>query len=203
MLFVLLSCSTSRITHSWVSTTPSQKQYNKIMVVSLMKDYDHNLRERMESHLVSDLNNLGFTATSAFMEYGPKEFDVSSEAAVMDKFKNSGVDAIMTIVLLNKSKERYYVPGRVYYSPYVVYQRRFWGYYTTMYDRVYSPGYYETDTKYFWESNLYDVNTKELVYSVQTESFNPASSENLGHEYGQLIVKDMTKAGLMPVKKGF
>ena len=204
LLIIAIGCSSSRITHTWVSATAAQKQYSKIMVVSLMKDYDHNLRERMESHMVSDLNSKGFTATSAFMEYGPKEFDNSNEAAVIDKIKSSGVDAIMTIVLLNKEKERYYVPGRVNYSPYAVYQRRFWGYYSTMYDRVYSPGYYEAiDTRYFWESNLYDMATKELVYSVQTESFNPASSENLGHEYGQLIIKDMTKAGLMAVRKGF
>ena len=115
------------------------------------------------------------------------------EKTLVEKLQNSGFDAVITIVLLDKSKERNYVPGHVYYSPYMIYQRRLWGYYSTIYDRIYEPGYYTVNTRYFWESNFYDLTTKELIYSVQTESFDPASSENLGHEYGKMIVMDMVK----------
>ena len=115
------------------------------------------------------------------------------EAEVLDKLSNSGVDAVITVVLLDKNKERYYVPGRVYYSPYTIYQRNFWGYYTTIYERIYTPGYYQVDTKYFWESNFYDLKNKNLLYTVQTETFDPESVEILAHEYGLLIVNDMNK----------
>ena len=105
--------------------------------------------------------------------------------------KISGVDAVITIVLLDKQKESKYVPGSIHYSPYGYYYNRFWGYRTTLYQRIYEPGYYVTDTKYFWESNLYNMNTQQLVYSVQTQSFDPANSASLGHQYGKLIVNDM------------
>ena len=62
-----------------------------------------------------------------------------------------------------------------------------------MYDRIYEPGYYDVSTKYFWESNFYDIETKQLLYSVQTESFDPASAQSLAHEYGKLIVSSMVK----------
>ena len=161
------------------------------MVVALLKDDNVLMREKMENHLLGDLAEKGYTAVSSLKEYGPKSFEGMKENEIVSKLQNSGVDAVLTIVLLDKQRERYYVPGRVYYSPYIIYHRRFWGYYTTIYDRIYSPGYYQTDTKYFWESNLYDLSTKELLYSVQTESFDPASAESLGHEYGKMIVKDM------------
>ena len=61
----------------------------------------------------------------------------------------------------------------------------------------YEPGYYVTDTKYFWESNFYDMSTQTLVYSVQTQSFDPANSESLGHQYGQMIVNDMVKNNIV------
>ena len=77
------------------------------------------------------------------------------------------------------------MPGNIYYSPYGYYYNRFWGYRTVLSRRIYEPGYYITDTKYFWESNLYDMSTQKLVYSVQTQSFDPANSESMGHEYGQ------------------
>ena len=61
-----------------------------------------------------------------------------------------------------------------------------------MYDRFYEPGHYQADTKYFRESNFYDLGTKQLLYSVQTQSFDP-STQSLAHEYGKLIVNNMVK----------
>ena len=98
---------------------------------------------------------------------------------------------MLTIVLLDKTRERYYTPGQSYYTPYGIYYNRFWGYSRTIYGRIYSPGYYTTDTKYFWESNLYDLESGELLYSAQSQSFDPPSSSILGKEYGRLIVDDL------------
>ncbi|WP_156123606.1 hypothetical protein [Flavihumibacter sp. ZG627] len=77
------------------------------------------------------------------------------------------------------------------------FQNRFWGYYRTIYDRVYTPGYYTSTTKYFWETNLYDLSDMSLIYSTQTESFDPESSERLGHEYGKLIISDLTSKNVL------
>lgn len=68
----------------------------------------------MEQHLVNDLTELGYTATSSLKEYGPKAFEKITEHYVLDKIKNSGFDSVLTNVLLDKSKERHYVPGRIY-----------------------------------------------------------------------------------------
>jgi hypothetical protein len=101
------------------------------------------------------------------------------------------------------------VPGRATYSPYSVYYNRFWGYYTTLNTRIDMPGYYQENTRYFWESNFYELSSRQLIYSVQTESFDPASSESLAHQHGQIIVKDMVKKKVLAdsaqiaVKKGF
>jgi hypothetical protein len=193
----LSACSTSRITNSWKAADIPAKNYNKIMVVGLIQNNDRNLREKMENHLVGDLAEKGYTAISSLKEYGPKSFENMTENSAVEKLKASGVDAVITVVLLDKQKEKYYVPGRVYYTPYTVYHRRFWGYYSTIYERVYTPGYYQENTKYFWESNFYDLESKALLYSVQTESFEASSTERLAHEYGQIIVTDMVKKGLV------
>ena len=197
VLLLIISCKSSLITHSWKSDAAIPKKYNKIMIVALVKNKDHNLREKMEKHLADDLLAKGQNASSSFSELGPKSFEGMNENQVLDKIKKLGADAVLTIVLLNKEKERYYVPGRVYYSPYIIYHRRFWGYYTTIYDRIYEPGYYSENTDYFWESNFYDLESKDLIYSVQTKSFNPESTETLAHEYGKVICNDMLEKGLL------
>ena len=196
-IFFLTACSSSRITHSWRAENVLAKKYNKILVLGLNSEPDISTRERMENHMTADLVELSYTAVSGLKEYGPKSFRKMDEETLLEKLQSSGFDAVLTIVLLDKSKERNYVPAHVNNSPYFIYHRRFWGYYTTIYDRIYTPGYYTINTRYFWESNLYDLTTKELVYSVQTESFDPASSESLGHEYGKMIVKDMMKNNVL------
>lgn len=193
-LFLFLAgCSTSRIVHSWESPNLLVKKYNKILVVGLLRDTDRSLREKMENHLVGDLNEKGCNAISSLKEYGPKSFEGLKEDVVLKRLHENGVDGIITIVMLNKKKEHYFVTRRMYESPDVLFQRRFWGYYSSIYDRIYEPGYYTEFTRYFWESNFYDMEYKELLYSVQTESFDPQSAESLAHEYGKLIVNDMTK----------
>lgn len=167
------------------------------MVLGLINEPDRTIREKMEQHVADDLKTLGYNAICSCNEFDPKTFENMSEKQALDKLSNSGVDAVLTIVLLDKSKERYYVPGKVYYTPYAVYHNRFWGYYRTMYNRVYTPGYYVENTQYFWESNFYSLDGKELIYSAQSRSFDPSNAQVMGHEYGQMIIKDMVKKNIL------
>jgi hypothetical protein len=201
-IFAALGCGpSSYITSSWKAENVQPKKYKKIVVLGLVRESDRNLREKMEQHLVGDLKDLGYNAVCSCDEYNPKAFENMSEEQAISKLRNSGVDAVLTIVLLDKTKERYYVPGRVQYSPYYIYHDRFWGYSRTMYGRIYSEGYYAIGTKYFWESNFYDLEANQLLYSAQSQSFDPNSAESLGHEYGQMIVKSMVQKNILSSQK--
>ena len=198
LLLLAAGCAATRITTSWKAKDAVPQKYNKIMILGLIRTADRSIQEKMENHMIGDLKGIGYNAVSSLQEYGPKAFDKMDEEAAMAKLKNSGVDAVITIVLLNKEKEKNYIPGRIYnYSPYGYYYNHFWGYRTALYYRIYEPGYYVINTRYFWESNLYDMSTQKLVYSVQTQSFDPANSESLAHEYGQLIIKNMIQQNVL------
>jgi hypothetical protein len=193
----LTACATSRIVHSWKSPNLPQKKYNKILVVGLMRDTNQELREKMENHLVGDLRDKGFNAVSSFKEYGPKYFEGLTEDMVLKQMYESGVDGIITIVMLDKRTEFYHNVHKMPESPDIAFQRRFWGYYSLIFDRIYEPGYTAEFTKYFWESNFYGMEYRELLYSAQTESFDPRSAESLAHEYGKMIVNDMAKKRIL------
>jgi hypothetical protein len=202
LMLITAGCGSSKITTSWKAENTPMKKYNKIMVAGLIREADRTIQENMQNHFVGDLKDLGYSAVSSLQEYGPRAFDGMTEEAALAKLKSSGVDAVMTIVLLDKDRERKYVPGNVYYSPYGYYHNRFWGYRTTLYMRIYEPGYYIDNTKYFWESNFYDMSGgQKLVYSAQTQSFDPVNSASMGHEYGRMIVKNMV-AKKVPQQQG-
>lgn len=196
LLIVALSCNTSKITTSWQPQNTTPKEFSKIMVIGLIREADRSIREKMEAHFVGDLQSLGYKSVSALVEYGPKAFEnlEENEEVVLRKIRNSGVDAVITIVLLDKEKERSYGPTRPY-------QNGFWGYYGRYNRRITEKDYYVINTRYFWESNLYDLSNGQLLYSVQTQSFDPASAESMGHEYGKMIVKDMEKKNVLQSRK--
>jgi hypothetical protein len=198
LIGLLMGCRSSQITSSWKDSTRQTKDYSKIMVLALIGDPDRTVREKMEEHLADDLRDLGYTAVTASEEYGPKAFEGLKEIDAVNLLAEKGIEAVITIVLLDKEKERYYVPGIIHNSPNGLSYQRFWNYYSTMVGRVYAPGYYTaTDTRYFWESNFYDLFDSKLLYSVQSQSFTPESTGSLAHEYGQMIVQDMSKNSVL------
>ena len=196
-IFSLLSiwgCGpTSFITTSWKAPDVQVNEFKKIVVVGLITDADRTIREVMEQHIVGDLKELGYDAVCSCDEFGPKAFENLNEKEAIAKLRSSGIDAVLTVTLLNKEMEKNYIPGKITYSPYSVYHNHFYGYYRTMRERIYTKGYYVFNTKYFWESNLYDLKSNQLLYSAQSQSFDPVSTESLSHEYGKMIVKDMVK----------
>jgi len=194
---ILFSCQTSKITATWTDKNVSPKKYNKILVVGVLKDNDHELQSKIEKHLAGDLNDLGYSAFAASDVFPLGTFVKGDTIKAIEALNSKGFDAVLTVVLLNKEKEKHYVPGRVMYTPYAPYHDRLDLYYYTMYDRIQTEGYYATDTKIFWESNFYDRYSKRMIYSSQTESFDHGSKETLAHYYGVLLANNLVKSKVL------
>ena len=191
---VLFSCQTSKITNTWTDANVSPKKYTKILVLGVLKDNDRELQSKMEKHLAGDLNDLGYSAFAASDVYPPATFVNGDTLKAVEAIDSKGFDAILTIVLLNKEKERKYVPGKVINMPY---NDQFDRYYYTTYERIYTEGYYTDDTKFFWESNFYDYVVKKMIYSSQTHSFDTGSKETLAHYYGLLLANNLVKSRVL------
>ena len=188
------SCSTTKINSSWKAENSQTKPYHNVMVWGLLTGKDSSLRKQMETHLVNDLISKGYHAVASMDVYKSKAFQKLTSKEIVDEFKLTGVDAVITIALLNKEKEEKYYPGGFNYQPP---NTNMYGnldhYYSGIYERVYTPGYYITTTTYFWESCLFEVKADKMIYSVQTNSFDPNTTETLAHENGLKIIKDMVK----------
>jgi hypothetical protein len=197
IVVLLENCYSSVITNTWQAEDSNKKIIKKVLVLAIDNNKDRTIRVKLENHLVNDLTKKGIDAFSAIESYGPFFLSGLQESEAINKIKGQGFDAVLTVVLLDKEKEKHYIPGRITYTPYSMYYRRFWGYYSTVYDRVYEPGYYIENTNYFWESNLFDLSDKSLIYSAQTKSFDSNNLEMLADEYGKIISNDLFKKGIL------
>ena len=194
---VIFSCQTSKITNTWTENNISPKKYAKVLVLGILTDNDRELKFKMEDHLAKDLNDLGYNALAANKIFPPNTFVKGDTARAVDAINREGFDAVLTIVLLNKVKERQYVPAKPLYDRETTLFNRFNRYYYSIHDRIYAEGYYTENTKLFWESNFYDIDNKKLIYSSQTRSFDPGSKETLAHYYGILIANNLVKKKIL------
>jgi hypothetical protein len=197
LVVLLFSCQPSKITQTWTAKDVTPKKYKKVLVLGVLTDNDNELQIKMEDHLAGDLKDLGYNAIAANKIFTAGTFvkgDTTKAVAALD---GKGFDAILTVVLLDKKKERYYVPGKI--TDYTNYDKygRFNRYYNTVAERIYTPGYYGEETKYIWENNFYDLSTRQMIYSARTRSFDIASKNTLAHTYGQLMAYNLVQKNIL------
>ena len=202
LMIIFGGCSSSKITSSWndKNSIENPVKFNKIIVVGLFDDNNRALRRQMEEQLAQQLRNEGFNAVTSVCVYGPKSFENVSEEKALKIVKDKNVDGVITIGLIDKTKDRNYVPDNNYWGPgyYRPYAFRPWGYY---YRPYYMPGFrsghYETNINYTFETNLYDVTGKKLIYSVQTQSNDPSTMGTLTYDYSRSVMKDLKKNNVL------
>jgi hypothetical protein len=198
LLVVMLSCSPSvKILGAWTGPSTPAEGYSNIFVTALT---DNILaRQTVETDLDNLLMEEGVNAKSSFdiLPPGFKSSNVDKEE-VLEKIRELGSDAILTVAVLDQTNETRYVPGSTMYSPMGYgYYGRFWGYYNYYNPVMYDPGYYTTDKNYYLEANLYDAATEELVWSSQSETTNPSSIETFSRSFSTTIINQLIKDGLL------
>lgn len=196
-------CSTSKITDSWVTNQQLNVSKNKILVLGLFSEKNRDAKKAMEEELAEDLRKFGYNAVTATDEFGPVAFRDMNEQQALQKLRENGIENVVTINLLNKDQQKKFVRENNYpYSPFYGY-RTFWGYYSYYRPFGYNPyfnydrGYYKTDTRYYFETNLYDVNSNKLIYSAQTQTFDANSMNTLANDYARNVVRDMKKKNVL------
>jgi hypothetical protein len=196
-LALFISCQPSKITQTWTAKDVVPKKYQKILVLGVLSDNDKELQVKMEDHLAGDLKDLGYNATAANKIFPVGTFVKGDTARAVAALHDKGFDAILTIVLLDKKKEKVFVPGSNTYYKNQEQFNRFDRYYNTVSERIYTPGYYEDETKYIWENNFYDLNKKQMIYSARTRSFDIASKSTLAHTYGLLMAQSLVEKNIL------
>lgn len=194
---LIASCGPShKVTSSWVSpeAKSSPKKYTSIFIAALTQN--QAAKNIVEEDLAKAARARGFKVFKSSEIFAPNfTKDQSDKAVILAKVKELGCDAILTSALIDKTSETRYNPGTVAYTPYMGYGGYgFGGYYGYMYPAMYSsPGYYTTEKTYFIETNLFDVATEKMVYSVQSQAYDPSTITAFSRDYCEVITQQFTK----------
>ncbi len=205
LMLVFAACSTSRINNSYANNSTSSitdsytNNYKpatakRILVLALFSDKNNKAKVAMENELAKDLSKFGYDAVTATDDFGASAFSGMTEPQAIQKLHDEGIQNVVTITLVDKNKQKRYVPSTYGYSP------GFWGYYSYYSPwgyNPYRPGYTEVNTSYVFETNLYDVSNNQLLYSAQSKTVDASSMATLANDYARSVVRDMKRKNVL------
>lgn len=187
---------TQKITGSWAA--PEAKSfgpYKKAFIIVLTQNKNNNYY--IEQQMAKTLKSRGINAVKSNDIFPPK-FSVTQDLTkeqLAEAIKKTGCDAVLTLSVLDVKSVESYHPGTSYYPVSYGYGG-YYGYYNYYYPQVYSPGYYSVDKTYYLETNLYDMASDKLVWSVQSEASNPTNLSDAFKSYSYMLIKHLESEGL-------
>ncbi len=117
-----------------------------------------------------------------------------------DAIKKTDCDAVFVIALLDVKNVESYHPGGAYYPMNYGSYGSYYGYYNHYYPQVYSSGYYSSNKTYYIETNFYDLAEDKLLWSIQSEAYNPSSIDNWFDAYSNDLFNELKTEGLIEGK---
>jgi hypothetical protein len=168
--------------------------HGKIMAVAVIKGNNDSSRLHVERSISGDLKKLGYNAVSAFDVFGPTGLSNLSHEETYRKLCNGGIDAVIVVTLIDKSKERQFKTKKSYTYPDNYYYDRIWTYKNIQANLSdYNSGLPGT---YFWEAILFNLSTLEAECTIQSRSFT-SIAYNKVTEFENLLIKTMLKEKIL------
>jgi hypothetical protein len=135
--------------------------------------------------------------TSAQASWGllPQSTQLTEEQ-VRGAVEGGNFDSVLVSRLLSVDQNQEYVPPSAHTVP--TSYHGYYGYYGTSYDVVHEPGYFETNTTFRLETNLYAVPGGALVWSGQSETLNPESLTDVIDSMTTAVAKKLREEKLIP-----
>jgi hypothetical protein len=159
-LALLLGCLETLNMRTWSSAEDHDKYFKNLLIMGLVNNV--NLRNDVENEVVFAARKAGILSTNGMSLFPPelgKPFEDIER--VKSRLREGGFDGIITVTLIDVQSERY-TASDTQYLPFVYYDR-FRNYYYQTNELVYRPGYFTRNTKYFIETNFYELGNGKLV----------------------------------------
>jgi hypothetical protein len=183
-----LACSSTKLTSTYVDPAFRAGPFRKLLVVGL--GASEGGRAAFENAVADKL------AAQGVLGVASGNLIVAAEdlnrAAVERWVARDGYDAVLVTRLVDTRKQTSYQPPT--YTD-------FYGYWGSYGSYVTSPGYVLETTTLLIETTLFDASTGKVVYSAESESFQPSSRNEVIDELVPLLVGDLTQRNLLAARE--
>jgi hypothetical protein len=190
-VFMIAGCASTQRSDLWVDPSYNAAPMNKVLVIAMRKNA---LRRRMwEDAMVSALGSEKQAGTVAVASYQLFPDNMPDTQAVRLRTNEEGFDGVLVVARAKRGTIASDVPGYVESQPVTTYRRK-WNAYVTRYEDVYHPGYTEIDTTVSVRTDLLVPREDgKLVWSVTSQSVDPASADQFRNSVANGVAKQLKK----------
>ncbi len=188
MLAVLLltSCAKQNLTSSWINTSLPEMKMEDVLVIGLAKH--PTTRNIFENAYVEDLEEENVKAFPSHKVAG-ENLEPTREA-LLKVIRKTDAKTVLITRLVNSKKKTLYQDAvgptsSSYEEPYGAFFQ------------AQTPQTSATKIFVYLESNLYDVQTEQLIWSATAEAKDPVMTKEYMKRITNLFIKDLKKARLL------
>ena len=190
-VFLIISCAGTELTHKHVNEAYKGKPVSDILVIAITGNEDS--RRSFEREFVAQLKSAGVEAISSEDAIPmPADLKMKKEMILnaVNQFEN---DAVIITHLIDKGKKEVYTRGGSAH-------RSFYGFYHSRYSDAHSSGYSSTSKTVRLETNLYDIKTEKLIWSVQSKTWSKDSKYRIINDVIKVVINDLQDNKLISPK---
>ncbi len=155
------------------------------------------VRRQFEDTFVRELAALGIAAKPSYQLLSDEQ--IASKDALDAALSEQSIDTVLVTRVIGVEQIDTYTPPTYTYSPYTLdrHYRDYYSYYSHAV-QVATPGYWDKYEVLKIESNLYDRASRQLIWSIQTENFDPRSARHMIDDQLKAAMKSLRDSGLIP-----
>ena len=184
---ILTSCANTSLIERWSDENLNQS-YHHLMVIALSDS--QQTRRIYEDHFVAELKKKNITATPSYKLINSKQ--TIDRNTVIAAIQNTEIDSVLVTYLVSADAEvKYSVsPLNIGYSGSIESHHIS----STVVSYRGQSRDYEV---YVLKNDIYDVNSKSLVWSVRTKTVGPESIDEVITETTTLLIKELFSDGIL------
>ena len=155
------------------------------------------VRRQFEDTFVRELAALGISAKPSYQLLSDEQ--IASKDALDAALSEQSIDTVLVTRVIGVEQIDTYTPPTYAYTPSTLdrHYRDYYSYYSHA-ARVATPGYWDKYEVLKIESNLYDRASRQLIWSIQTENFDPRSARHLIDDQLRIAIRSLRDSGLIP-----
>ncbi|MFC1856515.1 hypothetical protein ACFL9U_00625 [Thermodesulfobacteriota bacterium] len=191
-IVIFVSCASTELTNVHKAKEYTGGVLKNVMIVGVANTPQE--REMFEEHFAESFISRGVEAVASFAVL-PKDEELKKDM-IKNKAEELGIGAIFVTHLIGvEEKEIYYSPADTASPP--SYYDNFGHYYNNAFWYHRYAGYYTTHEAVKLESNLYETQTEDLIWTAASETLDPKDAKQVIESLSKKVMKNLRKNGLL------
>jgi len=194
LALLLFACASTQLVTEWRDKSYQGQQLNRFIVIGVIENTLY--RRAYEDAIVDKFKENGLDAVASYTLISDlAAYD--DEDKLKQAVKTTQADAVLVAKLIDYDESERYIPPNYDFNPYMGMGGGYYNSYHSAMYMTYSPGYIQKTTTIRIGSEVFSVDSEQLVWAAETKSFNPGSYQSVVNNLAEITITSLKKNGFV------